>query len=374
MDKRRGILFLVVLSLCLSGCTDTRQLERLAFIHTIAYDLKQKTENGKEADYLEVTDTIPIADPETKKARELLSAVVKTSKEAKIELSRKTNRILVDGQVRNCIFGLSLAKQGLWKYIDTLRRDPSVGQRLFIAVVDGNAHDLLIKNYHQHPITGHYIYRLLEKEGRIQTIPMTSLYTFTRDYFDDGIDPVAPIIKQEKNNVRVNGIALFHQDRYVTKIPLKKGTLFALLRGNLRQGEISIAVKRGKKTERVMYISILSKHHVKVKRLANSHQYEVDLNLKIQGSVLEYTGSLDITKEKERKKLELLMSNGVKKDLDQLASFMQKNGVDSLGLGSYVRNSLSYKEWKALNWGKIYPNIKVVNQVDLKIKDVGKSK
>jgi spore germination protein len=374
MGKKSGILILFVLTLCLSGCTDTRQLERLAFIHTVAYDLKQKIENGKKVDYLEVTDTIPIADPETKKAREVLTTVVKTSKEAKITLSRKTNRILVDGQARNCIFGVTLAKQGLWKYLETLRRDPSVGQRLFITVVDGNAHDLLSKDYHQHPITGHYIYRLLEKEGRIQTIPKTSLYTFTRDYYDDGIDPVCPVIKQEKDNVRINGIALFHKDRYITKIPLKKGTLFALLHENLRQGEISMAVKRGGKTERVMYNSILSKRHVKVKKLANAHQFEVDLNLKLQGSVQEYLGSLDITKEKDRKKLEQSMAKIVEKDSEKLVSFMQKNGVDSLGMGVYVRNSLSYKEWKALNWEKIYPTVKFVSHVNLRIKDVGKTK
>ncbi|WP_452472545.1 Ger(x)C family spore germination protein [Paenibacillus xanthanilyticus] len=58
--------------------------------------------------------------------RENITVTAKTSKESKLLLSRKTELIMVSGQLRDTLYGLSLAKRGIWEYIDTLVRDPSI--------------------------------------------------------------------------------------------------------------------------------------------------------------------------------------------------------------------------------------------------------
>jgi spore germination protein len=51
---------------------------------------------------------------------------------------------------------------------------------------------------------------------------------------------------------------------------------------------------------------------------------------------------------------------------------MQQAKTDALGIGRYVRNSLSYKEWTSLNWREVYPQIEVECHVKVTIKDYGK--
>ncbi|WP_029192201.1 Ger(x)C family spore germination C-terminal domain-containing protein [Paenibacillus harenae] len=74
---------------------------------------------------------------------------------------------------------------------------------------------------------------------------------------------------------------------------------------------------------------------------------------------LEYSGELDISKDKDRQKLEQQMTAYVLADAEAMVALMQKNKVDSLGLGKQIRNSMSYKEWSKFNWDEAYPAMKV---------------
>lgn len=361
-----GILIVLV------GCGDQRILEKLGFTQTTSYDLVPSEKVGTQ-EKLMITVTIPKTDPESANKRETLTAISATSKSARIMLDRKTELFLVSGQLRNTLFGLNLAKQGIWEHIDTLVRDPAISQRVKITVVNGNAHNLLIKDYAQHPRTGKYIDRMIEKEGKSQTVPPMTLYEFTRDYFDDGIDPVAPIIKERNKDIVIDGIALFNKDRYITKIEADKSLIFALLRGNFKQGDLSVDLitKSGKSEEHVMLSSLISKRNIKVYSNDLDHII-ININIKLNGSILEYIGDLHISENSDRQKLETMISKFIENETSVMIAQMQKNEVDSLGLGKHVRNSLSYSEWKYLNWKKLYPNVKVRCSVQIKIKDYGK--
>ena len=72
---------------------------------------------------------------------------------------------------------------------------------------------------------------------------------FSREYFDDGIDPIAPIIRQEKDNIIIAGIGLFRDDRYITKIEPEKGIIFSILKKKFKQGQIKIDIKDDENSE-----------------------------------------------------------------------------------------------------------------------------
>ncbi|CAM4261380.1 Ger(x)C family spore germination protein [Paenibacillus alkaliterrae] len=373
MEKIKITSAILLLSLLIAGCGDQRILEKQAFTMATSYDLAPKKE-GESEDKLLVAIDIPKADPEERMQRETLTAVAHTSKEARIKFAGQTELSIVSGQLRDTLFGIALAKNGIWEHIDTLVRDPSISQGVKVSVVKGSAHDLLVRNYPQHPRTGQYIDRMLDKEAAVMTIPTVTIYDFTRDYFDDGIDPVAPILKEGEKNISIDGIALFNKDRYVAKIEPEKSLIFAFLRQNFRRGEISMALfGEGEKKERLMFTSISNKRKIHVKRGGNN-QIMVEIMLNIKGSVLEYTGKLKMSEEKDRKKLEKLMADYVMKEASIMVGKMQKHNVDSLGIGKYVRNSMSYKEWSTLGWHEVYPNVKVQCKANIKIKDFGKFK
>ncbi|MDQ0060729.1 spore germination protein [Paenibacillus harenae] len=371
MRKKALLLQLFAALLVLSGCGDEKILERLGFIHTAGYELVP-AENSGEPDKLRVTIAVPKADPEGKIKRETMTAVVATSKEARIELSRQTELSLVSGQLRSTLFGAALARKGIGEHIDTFVRDPAISQRVKITVVNGNVQHLLNKRYAEHPRPGQYIDRMLDKEAEAMMIPNVTLYDFTRDYYDDGIDAVAPIIREKGKDITIDGIALFQGDRYVARIDPDDSLIFAILRQNFKRGEMSINLNSlGYGKEKLLFSSMVSSRKIKVNRGENGG-LSVQIRMLVKGSVLEYVGDLKIGEEEDRHKLEKRIAEYLTSNAQKMIDAMQRHKADSIGIGKHVRNSMSYTEWKSTNWDELYPNIEVRCSTEVVIKNFGK--
>ena len=365
MLKKYACLLLLLCLLPLAGCGDQRILEDLGFIQTTSYDMLP---DGN----LAISVSIPQADPETSAKREVLTATAKSSKEAKMIMSRQTGMLLVSGQLRNVLFGRSMAEHGLHGHLDTLYRDPAISSQVKISVVEGNAGELLIDDYKQHPRTGRYIDMLLEKEALGQTIPKVTLFNFARDYFDQGVDPVAPMIKKhDKNYITTNGIALFKDDRYVAKIEPQDALIFSFLKGKFREGQLNIDLSAGDKNEVVMFSSLISSRKVKVVR-GDRGIDKVIFNVKVSGSVLEYIGDARLSNDRERHELEQRISQYISKKADAMVSLMKQHQIDNLGIGRYVRNRIGYEQWKRMDWRQELQKLQVECLIDVHIKEYGK--
>ncbi|CAH1222248.1 hypothetical protein PAECIP111893_04835 [Paenibacillus plantiphilus] len=364
MSKDRVTIGLLVLLIFLAGCGDQRILERTGFIQSTSYDLLP---NGR----VKFSISLPKADPEIKVSREFLTTVALSGKEARIKLARETNLMLVSGQLRTTLFGLSIARAGLWDHMDTLLRDPTISEQAKIVIVNGDAHELLQKNYKEYPRTGQYVDRLVEKEATGHTIPLTTLYSFTRDYHDDGIEPVAPIVKDAGQNIVVDGVALFHGSSYVDKIKADDSLIFAFLRGNFKHGEISVDLtKDTKESKTAMLSSLASKRKVDVRHETNGRT-TVNMQVSVKVSVMEYVGKFRLSNDAQRHTLEQQISEIMTNRAARLIKFLQEKKIDSIGAGIYVRNSMSYRAWKKLNWYEEFPNVNLQCKVKVKIKDYG---
>lgn len=360
------LVIIIILAALLTGCAkDQRILEDLAMSQSASYD-------ADEGNKIKVGLSIPIAASDSRVQRMMLTTVANTGKEARITFARKTELKVVSGQLRNTLYGIELAKKGIEKHIDTLLRDPSIALRVKVTIVEGVASELLGKSHKQHADTGQYIERMIQKESAKNNIPRGTLHEFSRDINDDGIDPILPIVKDAGENVEIAGIALFQDNRYKMKIPAKKGVLFHLFMKSFNQGEISMNLGgSASNQEIVMLNSLLNKRKVKVHQL-EGNRFKVDITASIRGTVLEYTGDYNLTKKKEREKLEKKISEYLVSEANRMIKEMQEQNVDSLGLGQYVRNSLSYAEWNKLNWRKVYPEIEIVCHAKVLIKSYGK--
>ncbi|GIP14951.1 hypothetical protein J40TS1_05930 [Paenibacillus montaniterrae] len=121
MSNRLRISIIFIIALLLAGCGDQRVLERLGFTHTVSYDLIETDEDESDRKLM-ISISIPRPESGTGSGdgrRQVLTAVSSTAKEGRYDLSRQTELMLVSGQLRNSLFGLSLAKQGIWEQIDT---------------------------------------------------------------------------------------------------------------------------------------------------------------------------------------------------------------------------------------------------------------
>lgn len=364
MRSPRTLSLILITIILLTGCGDRRILERTGFIQSTSHDLQP---DGK----IKYGISLPLSNTDIKANSKFLKTDADSAKEARIILARKTNLLLVSGQLRTALFGLALSKRDIWEHMDTLIRDPTISDQVKVIVINGDAADMLAKNFPENPRTGKYIDRLIEKEAKGQTIPETTLYSFTRDYYDDGIDPVAPVLKDMGDSIIVDGIGLFQGGRYVDKIVPKDSLIFAFLRGSFKHGELSLDLSKsdiGSKS--VMLSSLNSSRSIDVSGNGGERR-SVLIDVKVKASVLEYIGKLRLSDEKEREALERAMSDQLTRRGNQMLQFLQAKKTDSLGIGTQVRNSMSYAQWKALAWQDEYPRLTITCKIHIKIKDYG---
>lgn len=366
MANLRSLIGALSALILLSGCGDQRILERTGFIQSTSYDLLP---DGK----IKYALSVPISNPDVKKTNARLFLITETTggKKARIELAKQTNLLLVSGQLRTTLFGMSVAKKGMWHYMDTLLRDPTIAEQTKIIIVTGDAGSLLSKDYPGNPRTGKYIDRLIDKEAQGQTIPKTTIYSFSRDYYDDGVDPIAPMLKDVGSRIAVDGIALFQDDRYKGKINPEDSLIFFFLKTNFKQGEISLDLPdQPKPNTTIMLSSMNSSRKVNVE-LEKSGLITVNIRVKALASVLEYNGGQELSDNSVKQQIERKISEIVTERAERIIQMLQEKRTDSLGIGIYVRNSMTHQNWKKTNWREAYPNVKINCDIKLKIKEQG---
>lgn len=367
-NLRSAIVISLLASLAVvSGCGEQRVLERLGYVQIVGYDKGQ-------GEQLKVSFYLPKFGPEFGTTKgEFLTATARSGKEAKTKIVRQTNWDIVSGQLRNLLLSDSLAREGVWPHLDTMVRDPTISPRVKISIVEGEAAGILGKSYAQHPSTGIYIDRLLETGIAAQDIPRISLFEFQRDFLDDGIDPIMPVLKDLGNDVEVTGLALFRADRYAGKLKAEDIPIFLMLFENNSKLDIYQDLGSGDRqgSSFTMLSGVKTTRKVKARRLS-SGQFELQIRVRAQGHVTEYRGEQDMASEEQRKQLEQTVSEQLSERAERLIALLQRTKSDSLGFGSYVRNSMPYRAWKQLDWPEEFPEAKIRCQVRFTIQSFGK--
>ncbi|WP_409297195.1 Ger(x)C family spore germination protein [Peribacillus sp. SCS-26] len=368
MPKDKKILFLLLACMLSGGCSQQRILEEQAMVQATSFDLI-KGETGTEPAKIRVSDALP----QDRSSQKVLTAIARSSKEARAKINSQTDLNIVSGQLRTFLFGDRLAKKGLWKYTDTLERDPAISQQANMVLVEGNAYKMLSGDYKQKEATYAYLDSLIEKAVKNGDIPESKLFHFARSNVDDGTDPVMPILVQKKDHVDYNGLALFRDDRYITKLSRAEEIFFSMMTEHLDAGQINFELrdKNSRIPDFLAFALLRSTRKVKVEHKAG--KLKVNLRIKASGSITEFIGDRSLNSAAARKRLKGEMEAYFEHKANSLIKVMQKENVDSLGLGQYVRNSIGYGKWKEMNWRKEYSAIPISCQIELTINDFGKA-
>lgn len=365
MLKKNAGLFLLAMSLLLAGCNqDQNILERIGYIRIGAFD-------PAEGENIRLTINVPLTINEgqnTKRLTEVLTIEARGSKEARNMLQTQSSRKLVSGQLRTILFNKELAAQGLTPYLDTLIRDPSISKRTEMVIAEGSAQEMVTKEYPGHPGADQYIDLLLRKEFEMQHVPHILLHQFIRDYYDDGKDPMAPLLSPKEASLELSGIALFRSDKYAGKVERAEFPYFTMLYQSQTKGEFTINTD-DPALKSITFSAIKSKRRIKIKKIRDG-KYVADIGIRIDGGVLEYIGNLNLT-QSDRKKLEGLIGEYVTKRAEQILAKLQRIGSDPVGIGQYVRNKMTYSAWKESDWKELYANMEFRVHTRFIIKNFG---
>jgi germination protein, Ger(x)C family len=371
MAIRKLSFAILALALPLAGCSDQRVIEKLGFIRSVAYELADDGEENKG----KVKVTISIPKTNQKEAIQY-STVAKTAREARIVFDRQNDRRIVNGQMRQALFGESLAREGLWTHIDSLLRDPSVGNRVHFLVVEGSAEELLNRKYPQGGTAGEYIDNLVRVETGALNMPDTTLYSYARDYYDDGIDPIAAIIRSQPESIIFDGIALFDRDKMTGKVEPDDLPYFGMVYGKVKSGDLFINFAGDDYASDVASMLYFSSHRkVKVRSipsLSRGTGPKVTVKVTLTGSLLEYAGTMEVSKRAEQAKLEKEIAKYTKEKCEKLIRMMQESRADAIGIGQYVRNAMRYSDWEKLDWAETFSKAEIDVEVGVRIRNFGK--
>ncbi|WP_157722127.1 Ger(x)C family spore germination protein [Tumebacillus avium] len=353
---------LVACSLFATGCqsqSSQRILEKLGVISAVGYDLR---DDGN----LLGTYVIPNFTETGGEKIDVLSAMGHTSKELRFRMSRQSERKLVSGQIRAVLYGEDLAKKGLLSISDTLFRDAEIGSQIHLAVVQGEAQSVFHKRYPDKPSIDLYLYRMMRKEMDENTIPKSNLHIFIHDVNGVGVDPVLPYLRLGKEDVIVDGVAVFHEDKMVGRLSAEEARLLSYLEGKKSLGELDVQLPEvstsGEQAHAVlMYMHIDRKVDVNKKDGVPSIHY--DLN--IRGAITEYSGSQDLEQMPVVKKLEQSLQKKLQQRMDKVIDKLQNEyHSDPMGLGEMYRSKGFAPELDQKTWNELYAKAKV----DVKIK------
>ncbi|MEH7075435.1 Ger(x)C family spore germination protein [Neobacillus drentensis] len=356
---------LILLTICLimmilsAGCVQQKPLEKLGLITMSGYDLEGKN-------ILKGTVVVQKFDPMTQAATKVITSKAKTSKGLRQEENLQSNQKLVSGQLRSVVYSRDLAKKGIIQLVDTLNRDSSIGNMVYLTVADQTASEILdIENDNKGNLNlGTYMYNLIKQNVEGEQIISPTLHEFNHNYYDIGKDPVLPILKVKGKDVIISGLGLFKDDRLVDE--MKHGDLFYLkiLIDKYRAGTKEIGFKKDQlkkiilKDENYTKKPIYSKIYVAIDnirsktkiKLVDKKNLRFQVEVRLDSRVLETTQALELGKPSSIKFLEKKFNEAMEKKIEKIVLHFKELGIDPIGFGNeyeaHLRGkTISKKEW-----------------------------
>lgn len=367
----RRLLLVLMVSLLLTGCSSAGQyqkniLERLGVISAVGYD-------RAEGEKLLGTVVLPNFTETGQEKVDVLTATGRTSKEMRYRVSLQSERKLVAGQIRVVLYGEELAKEGILPFSDTLFRDAEIGSQIHLAVVKGRAADMLMHRYPDKPSVDLYLYQMLRKEMELNTIPKSNLHVFIHDAYDAGGDPVLPYLKLDEEDVIMDGVGVFRDDKLVGKLNAEEARTLAFMYGRNSIGEIDVTMDGGKGEGKpghvvMMYLKMNRQREAKVVKGIPHFQ----VKLEIEGAVTEYTGQEDLEDPKIVRKMEAALERELEGEMKAVSDKLQHEfRADPLGYGELFRSKGHLQKFGKEQWNQLYQKAKIDYSVKIKIKQTG---
>ncbi|MGG4000239.1 Ger(x)C family spore germination protein [Anoxybacillus kestanbolensis] len=353
--------WLIVCMLLLSGCVPPRILEKQGIITAVAFDKKGKS--------YEVGSVMLSFQTTKSSMSEVIEATNKTGKGFRQVLEARTSHDLGSGQLRVIVYGKELAeKEGVFTITDALQRDASIGSLVYLAVGEPNAKEILKSKKHEDmPDIGTYLYRLIEKNLRSESLLAATLHEFIHSYYDVGKDPVLPYLSIRDDKPIIEKVALFRGDKLVGSVPLDESFYIKMLASEYSAGLKNISAsrdgvaplllkKKGKKVDIVMN-EIHTKR--KIKLISQEPVPHFRITVKLQAEILEMSEKMKPITQANIRTLERAIEKQMKKEIEKLLNKLKAYKTDPIGFGEIYDHSVRGLQLTDKQWYKLYDDAKM---------------
>ncbi|MFD2333763.1 Ger(x)C family spore germination protein [Cohnella sp. GCM10020058] len=355
--NRLSIMVGIICFLLLTACAKQQILDRITIFFACAFD-------DSPNDQIEFTLVAPkyhSKEPGTV-SNQLLSRVGHTSIGIKESMELQLSRPINTGKISVVLFGKDLAAKGLSKELDVISRDAQASQMMYLAIVDGNARELLRSKFNLDEEKGMFLFNLLDSNVKNGLVPRQNLYEFQYAYFGKGIDPFLPLLKLQGDRVEIVGLALFKDDHYVTSINEKQMQLFKLLYQDVQQGNFEMDLGHH---SHVAMKNVGSKVAYKVEK--EKAETEITIQLIINGEIIDSVNNH--LSNPNVLQLQRLFENDFAETAMSFIKLLKQKNIDPLGFGDLVRSKT--RNWNEKEWLEQYSQLKVNLNVKVKLVETG---
>ncbi|MFC0472943.1 Ger(x)C family spore germination protein [Halalkalibacter kiskunsagensis] len=351
----------LIYTLLLTGCLETSIVDEVSMVRAASFDLE---EDGK----LKLTvifPTFPDKGQEQTLEQRIIEATGETTKGTKIWLNKNAQKPILFGQVRVLLFSQALAEQGLEKYIDAMYRNPAVGNRISLGIVEGNdAGALLDVDLGIGDSAGVFLPELIEQNQDTSTLPPTNMHEFLFSLYNDGRDSYLPLIVQSDNKVFVAGTALFSGDKFHSKLNFEDSFFMKLLLDTTRQGIHEFAIQDQEQTSYVVIEKLNSDFKRRVDKSGDVPLFIFDVM--IDGAIEDYDGQMNLDETDTLNKIQQTIEKQISNRAQELLIQFRNEGIDPVGIGEKYRSTT--RNWNAEKWkNELYPSAEFEVNVDLRI-------
>ncbi|MET3727262.1 spore germination protein [Fictibacillus halophilus] len=358
--KKNYRLCILFLTFILAGCVPKEIIDEVQLIHAIGFD--KKTDES-----IQGTITYPVFNMDGNVRVETLSAVSHTSRFIRSKLNTQSPKTLTTGQLRVVLFNDRFAEKGILEIVNSLYRDPNVGNRLFLTVVDGSTNELLTKKYTASALPSMYLADLLDQNIKSENLPKTNLHVFLYSYYGEGMDPFLPIVKAHKKSIQLEGIALFKKDKYVGKLDHRQSFAFKVLLDGSKSGNYEVEIKKEKRKGHAVIRNIKGTTTYDIKKVNGVPQFNV--KMKILGEIHEYPHWLNLEQAENIALIKKTLKGQLQDEAQGIVKKFQQLQVDPLGFGDQVRRR--ERGWDYKVFLKQYPSMKINVTTEVDIVETG---
>jgi Ger(x)C family germination protein len=356
-------VILILLCILLTGCWDQQLMKNAILVQTLSYDLSEND------DFL-LGVSIPIIEEATgaqpSGKSETFSAKGNTPRESRREIAREISGVLDTSKNKLILFGERMASNDIYPSLDVIWRDPRNSLGATLAIVEGEAVDILnIKPRHK-PNVSEYLQDALTNAEANTIIPAETIQTLASELLDPGEDILLPHLKSDsKKSAIVVGLALMNDRKYVGKLSPQDSTLLLLMKD--RKGKFARFTKKVNDNEQYKFNNYISFNVEEMERKLNvkvdNGLVLVSLNLHMMINVEEYPKG-DIPKQIER--INKTLSEELTNDANDIIKTLQEKNCDVFGIG---RRLIAFHPniWKNLNKEDYFSNIQFNTNVDVTI-------
>ncbi|PIC69857.1 spore gernimation protein [Sporosarcina sp. P16b] len=365
--KKICLVVLVFFSVSLSGCAETKLLERVGLTTLIGFDL------GKE-ERVETTAIVRQVGTESQSNVAIITAENKSINGTILKIDNRAAEKTMPGQMRVVLFGEELAQDGIEHYINVLLENPTISDGIFLAVVKGDAKSLLEFKYPDTDEIGEHIYKLLKQNIESEDMISSTLNEVANSHYSVGKDIAVPIISREKELVEISGIALFNKGKMVGKLPVGDSVYLQMIQDRQHRGKHELTIEGDDVPSSLMEnpsagISIVF-DPIQTRRtlkIVNSEKPEFSMDFTLQARILEVKPYVNIGDAEKVKELAKAINKSVEKKILKVIAHCQEAESDVFGFGEFYRSTVRHSNLTEEKWHEMYDELKVNVSVDFQL-------